>query len=140
MALEWIQEKNNETVNTATIDALRPFGVHNRTLTNDNGSEFSRPAVVEGELGIPVFYTDPGAPWQRGSVENANGLLRQYFPKGNESVQGHSWVTKALEETLNLRPRKRLGYRTPHEVFYGGQLDLLSSTLMHVGLEFSTLI
>lgn len=87
------------------------------TLTLDNGKEFARFHTIEQDTGLAVYFADPYSAWQRGTNENTNGLLRRYFPKGTD----FSAVTeKALAEVvkkLNHRPRKCLGYRTPHEVF-----------------------
>jgi IS30 family transposase len=86
-----------------------------RTLTWDNGTEMARHARITAQAGINVYFADPHAPWQRGSNENTNGLLRQYLPKGTD-LSGHTAAQlQAIEDELNDRPRKRLGYRTPRE-------------------------
>ena len=86
-----------------------------RSLTWDQGSEMAEHRRFSLEAGLPVYFCDPRSPWQRGSNENTNGLLRQYFPKG-ESLAG---VTQErLDEVarkLNRRPRQTLGFRTPAE-------------------------
>jgi IS30 family transposase len=122
----------------ATLDALRPHRGVTKTMTNDNGVEFQRDAALQLKLGVPIYFTDPGSPWQRGSIENLNGLVRQYIPKGADIAALPDWTTQALEETLNYRPRKILGYRTPHEVFYQETTLLTGPDLMHLGLEFRT--
>jgi IS30 family transposase len=86
-----------------------------RSLTWDQGSEMSEHRRFSVEAGLPVYFCDPRSPWQRGSNENTNGLLRQYFPKG-KSLAGVS--QERLDEVagkLNCRPRKTLGFRTPAE-------------------------
>ena len=106
-------------------------------MTNDNGFEFQRDETLQQKLGIPIYFCAPSAPWQRGSVENGNGLIRQHIPKKTNLDTLDAWVPRALEETLNLRPRKILGYRTPHEVFSEQSVVLSGERLMRLGLEFS---
>ena len=86
-----------------------------RTLTWDNGREMARHARITDQTGINVYFADPYAPWQRGSNENTNGLLREYLPKGTDLSQHTPAQLQAIEDELNDRPRKRLGYRTPRE-------------------------
>lgn len=88
-----------------------------KTLTYDQGSEMALHKVLSKRLRIDVYFCDPHAPWQRGSNENANGLIREYLPKGTDlSVHSHQALA-SIEQALNNRPRKILGYRTPAEVF-----------------------
>lgn len=87
------------------------------TLTLDNGSEMARFKELEQTTGFQVYFADPYAAWQRGGNENSNGLLRQYFPKGCNFRRVSDNAVEQAVERLNHRPRKCLGYRTPHEVF-----------------------
>jgi IS30 family transposase len=86
-----------------------------RSLTWDRGKEMSAHAQFKIETGLPVFFADPQSPWQRGSNENTNGLLRQYFPKGTDLARWSADEIEAVAMTLNNRPRKILGWKTPAE-------------------------
>ena len=132
-----VQKVDSAHVEAATIDALKTSGCPLKTLTNDNGVEFQRDESFQKKLGANIYFTDPSSPWQRGSIENLNGLIRQYVRKGIDIATMPSWIDKALEITLNHRPRKTLGYRTPHEAHFRQRLTLLSNQRMHFGLEFS---
>jgi len=88
-----------------------------QTMTLDNGSEFAEYELLESTLDMEVFFTDPHAPWQRGTDENTNGLARQFFPKGTDFNQVSRYKVTRAENLLNDRPRKRLHYQTPSEVF-----------------------
>jgi len=87
-----------------------------RSITFDNGKEFAKHARLTEHLGLEIYFADPYASWQRGANENMNGLLRQFFPKGTDFTQiSHQQVAR-VEQLLNERPRKRLGYRSPAEI------------------------
>lgn len=89
-----------------------------KTLTYDRGSEMSEHRLFSQETKIKVFFADPRSPWQRGTNENTNGLIRQYFPKGTDFRQVPVSAIKEAERRLNSRPRKVLGFYTPSEKFY----------------------
>jgi IS30 family transposase len=98
---------------TARMTALP--GWFARTLTWDNGREMARHARITADTGINVYFADPYSPWQRGSNENTNGLLREYLPKGTDLSRHTPAQLQAIEDELNDRPRKRLGWHTPRE-------------------------
>ncbi len=99
-----------------------------KTLTWDQGSEMAAHAVFSLATTIDVYFAHPHSPWERGTNENTNGLLREYFPKGTEITDDQAYLDRVATE-LNNRPRRILGYRTPAEVF----ADLLAKSIASTG-------
>ena len=114
-----IQSKDADHVHQKIKERLRELDdEHRHSITFDNGTEFARCHRLEKHLGMKLYFADPGCPYQRGTNENTNGLIRQYFPKGTDFRDiSHSDVRHA-EKRLNDRPRACLGFRTPEEVFF----------------------
>ena len=112
-----IDQRTATATKNAIIDMLKPYKVKTLTITFDNGKEFSTHQDIARELDAEAYFAHPYASWERGTNENTNGLLRQYFPKGSD----FSWITDEqvtlAENRLNTRPRKCLGAKTPEMVF-----------------------
>jgi len=98
-----------------------------RSLTFDNGSEFARYAALKAALGLDIYFADPRSPWQRGSNEHVNGLVRQYFPKRTPFGSVSRRRTAIVQRLLNQRPRKRLSYQTPDEILAQQRLRAVHS-------------
>lgn len=117
IVLAKLQDGKAATFNEGTLDA---FGRHGRlplrTLTADNGKEFAAHQELAAGLGLDVYFARPYHAWERGTNENTNGLVRQFFPKGLDLRQVTPRQVAHVEHLLNNRPRKCLGYRTPVEV------------------------
>jgi len=104
------------TVQTAMIAAMTRLPENlRRTLTWDQGKEMANHAAIADATGLSIYFCDPRSPWQRGTNENTNGLLRQYFPKSTDLSRWGPGYLQNIADELNNRPRKRLDWRTPAE-------------------------
>lgn len=106
----------SEWVTKAIVARLKQLPC--QTVTPDNGKEFAGFARISQELGVPVYFAHPGCPWERGTNENTNGLLREYFPKRTDLTDISEDEIQRIEADLNNRPRKTLGFHTPAEIFF----------------------
>lgn len=118
-----ITKLNNQTKLETTRAVIKKLGTipkrFRHTLTLDNGKENWGHKDLETNLGINVYFANPYHSWERGTNENTNGLIRHYLPKGTDFATVHVNTLRAIERKLNHRPRKRLKYRTPHQIFNG---------------------
>jgi IS30 family transposase len=110
-----------------TIELLAPLAAKVHTITVDNGKEFCEHELIAAGLQARIYFAHPYSSWERGLNENTNGLVRQYFPKKYEFSMISDSNLQHVEDLLNNRPRKTLGYRTPNEVFFKQQSVALPS-------------
>ena len=112
--VDGIKAKSTEE---AIISCFKGIKKHIRTLTMDNGREFCNHKAFGEVLGAKTYFTNPHSPWEKGLIENTNLLIRQYLPKGTDFNLISDDELKSVQDELNNRPRKSLGWRTPKEVF-----------------------
>ena len=113
-----VVKKTAANVTQMCIQLLKPDRDQVLTITTDNGKEFADHRQLEHRLKARVYFADPYASWQRGTNENTNGLIRQYVPKSRPLYTISDKELEWIEDQLNNRPRKSLGFKTPNEVFY----------------------
>jgi len=116
--LHKLESKSATEVKAATIALLAPLMDRVHTITVDNGKEFVQHEAISAALQAPIYFSHPYAAWERGLNENTNGLVRQYFPKKSDFRNITDAEVQRVEDLLNDRPRKTLGYRTPNEVSF----------------------
>ena len=104
------QKQSEDAIDQAVLRAM--------TITYDNGKEFAGHAQIAAKLGAQIYFAKPYHAWERGLNEHTNGLVRQYFPKGSDFSTLTPADVQRVEDKLNSRPRKVLGYKTPSEVFF----------------------
>ncbi len=115
------------------IELLEPYKEFVKTITFDNGKEFAKHEDIASSLGCNTYFAKPYHSWERGQNENANGLLRQYFPKGMEFIDIAREAVIDAVHRLNSRPRKCLGFATPYEAFM--ELTGLDATILVKGIR-----
>jgi len=114
-----IQSKDADHVHARIKQRLKELAEEQRrSITFDNGTEFARCQRLEKHLGLKLYFADPGCPYQRGTNENTNGLIRQFFPKGTDFRTVSHEEAREVENLLNHRPRACLGFETPAAVFH----------------------
>jgi IS30 family transposase len=114
LRLKWLKKKCSKLVHKATISALR--GEQIKTITNDNGTEFAQHHKTAKTLNAKIYFSHAYRSWERGTNENINGLLRQYYPRKKAIGYPTKREVRMIERRINTRPRKGLGYLTPLEV------------------------
>lgn len=115
--LAHVRRKTSEAARDAIVQSLAPFKARVCTLTFDNGLEFARHREIDNALNSTSYFAEPYASWQRGTNENTNGLVRQYLPKSRPFHTVTDDELAMIMNRLNNRPRKRLNWKTPHQVF-----------------------
>lgn len=120
--LVFIEKVNNKTISESNRSVTKRLEIippkYRKTLTRDRGSENLGHIELEQKLGITIYFAHAYHSWERGSNENLNGLIRRYLPKGTDFRDVSNRQIKHIEYLINSRPRKRLGWKTPYEVFY----------------------
>ena len=128
--IEPLGRRTAENTRKAIERSLGQYPEQAKSLTLDNGKEFTQHKQIEDSLSLPVFFARPYASWERGTNENTNGLIRQYLQK-NRPLHDLTWnETKRVMDRLNHRPRKVLGYQTPFEVFFKTKTKLTNGVAL----------
>ncbi|MDY3935824.1 MAG: IS30 family transposase [Prevotella sp.] len=110
--------KDSKELAKTVVRLLKPYKAFLKSITTDNGLEFAHHEYITKKLGVAVYFTDPYSSWQKGAIENQNGLIRQYIPKSTDfNTITHQFITKVANK-INHRPRKKLNFLSPFECFY----------------------
>ena len=120
-----LPDKSAASVQKACDASLLSIAHKIETITYDNGKEFAGHAQIAAKLGAQIYFAKPYHAWERGLNEHTNGLVRQYFPKGSDFSTLTPADVQRVEDKLNSRLRKALGYKTPSEVFFASLNALL---------------
>ena len=118
-------------VTEAILRLMEPLRGIIQTITSDNGKEFANHALIERRLGVDFYFAEPYKSWQRGLNEHTNGLIREYIPKKTKFETISDKFIVEIQEKLNHRPRKILGYKTPHEVFFAKIAQWIDDSKLH---------
>ena len=116
--IEWVPRKQADLVAKAIIKMLKPYKNQVKTITVDNGKEFSFHQKIAKALKADVYFAHPYSAWERGLNENTIGLIRQYFPKNMSLEFVDPSMVKFVQNQLNFRPTKTLGFRSPNNIFF----------------------
>ena len=114
-----LPNRTTKALNRRVIELIQNTGAPFRTITADNGTEFHGYPKIEEATHTTVYFARPHHPWERGTNENTNGLIRQYLPKGQSMANLTQRQCDAIAHKLNTRPRKRLGYDNPQQRIFG---------------------
>ena len=112
-----VRDKSSEEMKDVILKTFSLCPELLKTLTLDNGNEFALHDRISHETGALVYFADPYSPWERGLNENTNGLIRRFYPKGTDFNRVPDYELAKIQNLLNCRPRKILGFRSPMEVF-----------------------
>ena len=122
-----LSSKRADELAQAALASMKVLQEQVETITFDNGLEFSAHELIAEGLSADVYFARPYASYERGTNENTNGLIRQYFPKGTDFNNVTDEEVQAVMDILNNRPRAVLGFKTPNEVLMGQSVDLLAA-------------
>jgi transposase, IS30 family len=125
--IEKLENKRAEVTSRAVIESVNSFDLPFVSITFDNGTEFTFHEKITKETGIPIYFAHPYSSYERGTNENTNGLIRQYFPKNYDLSRASTSRVKEVENLLNHRPRKILGFKTPYEYHFNQSIQYFSS-------------
>ncbi len=131
-----VVDKSSEAMKEMIVGRFRHYPEIVKSITVDNGTEFALHDEVEAKLKTRVFFAHPYSPWERGLNENTNGLIRRFYPKGTDFSEYSDADISRVQNLLNDRPRKTLGYKTPKEVFYEGVRIGKSSQMIMNAISF----
>lgn len=121
LLLAKIRRKTKDQVTDSILNMLKPYKDQVKTLTVDNGKEFAGHESIAKKGSFDVYFCNPYSSWERGTNENTNGLIRQFFPKKQDFKDVSDEMIKQVQDLINHRPRKGLGFKTPHQILVEGK-------------------